>query len=152
MGADTKKSYARFNTFRQRVLDPAVDTVNDYGTVRVKMTLEKRGRAVHAVRFDWRWKDPHDAAETAAANERHSAARRRQQNTDDAPPLLAVEPQAEPALQWWHRLTQTERETWADRVGRTFKAGTLTVPRREIDLARAAFSAHGDGVLSRTYK
>lgn len=116
------------------------------------MTPEKQGRSVHAVTFRWRWKDPHDAAETAAANERHSAARRRQQSTDDAPPLLVAEPQAEPALEWWHGLTQAERETWADQVGRTFKAGTLTVSRREADLARAAFSAHEQGVLSGTSK
>lgn len=152
MGVADKKSYERWNNFRQWVLEPALAAVNDYGTVEVSMTPEKQGRSVHAVTFRWRWKDPHDAAETAAANERHSAARRRQQSTDDAPPLLAAEPQAEPALEWWHGLTQAERETWADRVGRTFKAGILTVPRREADLARAAFSAHGQGVLSGTSK
>ena len=32
------------------------------------MTPEKRGRSVHAVTFRWRWKDPHDAAETVAEN------------------------------------------------------------------------------------
>ena len=102
------------------------------------------------MRFDWKWKDPHDAAETTAENTRHQSARRRQQDTDDAPPLIVGEPQAEPALDWWHGLTQAERETWADRVGRTFKAGTLTVPRRETDLARAAFSAYEQEALSGT--
>ena len=150
MGVADKKSYEVWGQFRRWVLDPALAAVNDYGTVEVSMTLEKQGRSVHAVTFRWRWKDPHDAADTARENERHSAVRRRQQDTDDAPPLLAAEPQTEPALDWWHGLTQAERETWADRVGRTFKAGTLTVPRRETDLARAAFSAHGQGVLSGT--
>ena len=152
MGADAQKSYARFNTFRQRVLDPAIEAINDYGTVWVKMTLEKRGRAVHAVRFDWKWKDPHEAAETAAENERHQSARRCQQDTDDAPPLIVAESQAEPALSWWHGLTHAERETWADRVGRTFKAGSLTVPRRETDLARVAFSAQEQRVQSEAPK
>lgn len=142
MGVDAQKSYSRFNTFRQRVLGPAIEAINDYGTVTVKMTLEKRGRAVHAVRFDWNWKDPRQAAETVAENERHRNTRRRQQDTDGAPPLIADEPQPEPALTWWHGLTQAERKNWADRVGRTFKAGSLTVPRRDADLARAAFSAH----------
>ena len=150
MGVADKKSYERWNNFRQWVLEPALAAVNDYGTVEVSMTPEKQGRSVHAVTFRWRWKDPYDAADTAKENERHSAVRRRQQETNDAPPLLAEEPQAEPALDWWHGLTHAERETWTDRVGRTFKAGTLTVPRREADLARAAFSAHGQGVISGT--
>jgi len=150
MGVADKKSYERWNNFRQWVLEPALAAVNDYGTVEVSMTPEKQGRSVHAVTFRWHWKDPHDAAETSRENERHSAARRRQQGTDDAPPLLAAEPQTEPALEWWHGLTQAERETWADRVGRTFMAGTLTVPRREADLAHAAFSAHEQEVLSGT--
>lgn len=150
MGTDAQRSYDRFNNFRARVLDPAVEAINDYGTVTVKMTLEKRGRAVHAVRFDWNWKDPHHAAATVAENERHRNTRRRQQDTDDAPPLIADEPQSEPALTWWHSLTQAERENWANRVGRTFKAGSLTVPRRDADLARAAFSVHGEGVPNET--
>ena len=152
MGVADKKSYERWNNFRQWVLEPALAAVNDYGTVEVSMTPEKQGRSVHAVTFRWRWKDPHDAADTARENERHSSVRRRQQETNDAPPLLATEPQAEPALDWWHGLTHVERETWTDRVGRTFKAGALTVPRREADLARAAFSAHGQEVLSGTSK
>ena len=152
MGVADKKSYEVWGQFRRWVLDPALAAVNDYGTVEVSMTPEKQGRSVHAVTFRWRWKDLHDAADTARENERHSAVRRRQQDTSDAPPLLAAEPQAEPALDWWHGLTKAERGDWADRVGRTFKAGTLTVPRREADLARAAFSAHEQGVLSGTFK
>lgn len=139
MGADTQKSYDRFNTFRQRVLDPAIDAINEYGTVSVKMTPEKLGRAVHAVRFDWSWKDPHAAAETARENERHSETRRKSQATDDAPPMIEDGPQAEPALTWWGELTNVERDGWADVVGRTFKAGGRTIPRRDADIARAAF-------------
>ncbi|MGY4753023.1 hypothetical protein ACVNHC_24470, partial [Pannonibacter sp. Q-1] len=64
MGVKGSRAYDRWNNFRARVLDPALEAINDYGTVSVTMTPEKRGRSVHAVRFDWRWKDPHDAAET----------------------------------------------------------------------------------------
>jgi hypothetical protein len=56
--------------------------------------------------------------------------------------MIEDEDQAEPALTWWGRLTDAERGAWADRVGRTFDAGGMTVPRREADLARAAFEAH----------
>lgn len=150
MGVADKKSYEVWGQFRRWVLDPALAAVNDYGTVEVSMTPEKHGRSVHAVTFRWRWKDPHDAAETASENARHSVARRRQQDTEDAPPLITEEPQAEPAIAWWHSLSQVEREDWADRVGRTFKAGNFTVPRRDTDLARAAFSVHEQGVLNGT--
>ena len=150
MGVSDKRAYAVWGQFRKRVLDPALAAVNDYGTVEVSMSLEKQGRSVHAVTFRWRWKDPHDAAETVAENERHRNARRRQQETDDAPPLIADEPEAEPALAWWYGLTPAEREEWADRVGRTFTAGGYTVPRRDADLARAAFSVHAEGVPEET--
>ena len=139
LGVDDRPSYRRFNTFRQRVLDPAVAAINDYGTVDVKMTPQKQGRSVAAVRFDWRWKDPHDATETAIENERHSTARRKDQETADAPPMIEDQEQPEPALTWWHGLTEAERDNWADQVGRTFKAGGQTYPRRDADMARAAY-------------
>ena len=92
----TQKSYSRFNTFRQRVLDPALEAINDFGTVDVTMTPERLGRAIHAVRFDWQWKDPHDAADTARENSRHSSARRKRQDTDDAPPMIEEDREALP--------------------------------------------------------
>lgn len=141
MGVADKRAYAVWGQFRKRVLDPALAAVNDYGTVEVSMTLEKRGRSVHAVTFRWRWKDPHDAAETVAENERHQNARRRQQDTDDAPPLIAEEPQAEPALVWWDGLGQAEREDWAERVGRSFEAGGKTMPRPERIIRKMAYDA-----------
>ena len=136
---DDRRAYDDWYQFRRWVLDPAVEAINDYGTVSVKMTPKKRGRSVHAVRFDWRWKDPHDAAETASENERHSTARRKVQETAGAPPMIEDQEQLEPALAWWHGLTNPERDEWADRVGRTFKAGGKTYPRRDADIARAAF-------------
>lgn len=141
MAVADKKSYEVWGQFRKRVLDPALMAVNDYGTVEVSMSLEKRGRSVHAVTFRWRWKDPHDAAKTVAENERHQDARRRQQYTDDAPPLIADEPQLEPALAWWHGLTKAEREIWADRVGRTFEAGSKTLARPERIIRKMAYDA-----------
>ena len=139
MGVDDKRSYDDWYQFRKRVLDPAVEAINDYGTVAVKMTPVKSGRSVVAVRFDWRWKDPHDATETAIENERHSTARRKDQETADAPPMIEDQEQPEPALTWWHGLTEAERDNWADQVGRTFKAGGQTYPRRDADMARAAY-------------
>jgi hypothetical protein len=139
MGVETQKSYNVWGAFRRSVLDPAVEAINDYGTVSVRMTPEKLGRSIHAVRFDWSWKDPHAATETARENERHSGTRRKSQAMDDAPPMIEDEPEAEPALAWWRRLTDAERDGWAERVGRTFEAGGRTIPRRDADIARAAF-------------
>jgi len=101
------------------------------------------------VRFDWRWRSPQDAADTANENERHSTARRREPPAEpDAPPLvlepdapLVLEPERDPAAAWWGGLTDAEREAWADQVGRTFEAGGRVVIRRERDLRELAFEA-----------
>lgn len=138
MGVADKKSYERWNNFRQWVLDPALAAVNDYGTVKVSMTPEKQGRSVHAVTFRWHWKDPHDAAVTASKNERHSVARRRQQKTADAPPMM-IEDRDEAARLWWEALDQSTRNKWADRIGRTFKAAGKDHSRPERILRRMAF-------------
>ena len=139
MGVDSRRSYDRWSDLRNRVLDPALEAINDYGTVSVKMTPQKRGRSVAALRFDWHWKDPREAVETVAENKRHSAARRKAQDTTDAPPMIEDQDQPEPALTWWHGLTDAERDAWADQVGRTFRAGGQTYPRREADIARTAY-------------
>lgn len=148
MGVEAQKSYDRFNTFRQRVLDPAVEAINDYGTVNVRMSLERRGRAVAAVRFDWKWKSPQEASEETIENDRHSSARKKVQETCDAPPLT-VTPQKpaskEPAevstqaRDWWASLSPEVRNEWADKAGRTFEAGGKTYTRNERDLSRAAY-------------
>ena len=145
MGVADRKSYERFNTFRQKVIDPAVEAINDYGTVIVGMTPIKIGRSVTAVRFDWQWKDPRTASDTVAQNDPYTALRKRSQRAGDTPPANEDAPadteQPEPALAWWGGLTDAEREGWADSVGRTFEAGGMVVTRREADLARAAFAA-----------
>ena len=142
LGVDDKRSYDRWSDLRARVLDPAVDAINDFGTVRVKMTPVKSGRSVAAVRFDWKWKDPHEATETVAENERHSSSRRKNQDTADAPPMIEDDPQTDPARTWWDSLTDTARETWKDRAGRTFEVGGKPYPRNERGLARAAYDLH----------
>lgn len=139
MGVADRKSYVRWSDFRARVLDPAIEQVNDYGTVEVSMVLEKRGRSVHAVTFRWRWKDPHDAADTANENERHSTARRRQQAIADAPPM--IEDKDEAARLWWDGLDEDTRDKWANQVGRTFEAGGKDMPRPERILRRMAYDA-----------
>lgn len=149
LGVDDKRSYDIWAQLAKRVLTPAVEAINDYGTVRVKMTPVKSGRSVAAVRFDWQWKDPHEATETVAENERHSAARRKEQASSDAPPIIEGEEQADPALTWWGKLRNAEREEWADRVGRVLRTEgpggkIFTTPRREADIAREAFSEQSE--------
>jgi hypothetical protein len=144
MGVDGQKSYDRWSDLRTRVIDPAVATINAYGTVSVTMTPERLGRAIQWIRFDWRWKDPHEAAEMAGEGESQGKA----QEPAKAPPkpdalsLLTDEPQPEPALTWWSQLTNAERETWKDRAGRTFQVAGQTMQRREADMARAAYAIH----------
>lgn len=141
LGVADRVSYRRFNTLRERVLAPAINAINDLGTVEVRMTPIREGRSVRRVRFDWQWRSPQDAADTAVENERHSLARRREPPIEpDAPPLVA-EPDRDAAAAWWGGLTDEEREAWSDQVGRTFKAGGMVVPRRERDLREQAFEA-----------
>lgn len=82
-----KKSYKRFNNFRQWVLDPAIEQINDFGTVAVSMAPQKVGRSIVAVRFDWQWKSISDARETDEENERVAMARRKADIVRDMPPL-----------------------------------------------------------------
>ena len=88
LGVADKKSYQRWNNFRQWVLDPAVESINDFGTVKIKMTPEKTGRAVDAVRFDWEWKNIDEVRVTDEENEKHSSGRHKS-GDGDAPPLLS---------------------------------------------------------------
>ena len=93
MGVAENSGYQRWNNFRARVIDPAVEAINDYGTVSVVMETVKRGRAVHAVKFKWSWKTLDEAQVTDEENERHSVARRKDVPTiADAPPLVEAEP------------------------------------------------------------
>lgn len=90
MNVGDKKSYKRFNNFRQWVLDPAIEQINDFGTVAVKMTPEKVGRTIVAVRFDWEWKSISEARETDEENAKIAIARRKQDAERSMPPLSDV--------------------------------------------------------------
>lgn len=155
MGVEGQRSYEVWGAFRRSVLDPAAQAINDYGTVTVKITPEKNGRAVHAVRFDWHWKDPHEATETATENERHSNARRKEQDVADAPPLTdttgtdEIPPEIAAAMQsWWAGLSDDDRAGWKQSHGH-LETGGRRWPRRERDMIRAAFfDAYQAGVSS----
>lgn len=84
---DLHDKYATWADFRRYVLIPALDEINDYGTVSVKATPEKAGRSVVGVRFDWQWKTIDEARETEAENARHTLARRQPESPRTAPPL-----------------------------------------------------------------
>lgn len=88
LGVENKKSYERFNNLRQWVLAPAIEQINDFGTVKISMTPEKVGRAVAAIRFDWQWKTIDEARETDEENDRPDIARRKVQEVADAPPMM----------------------------------------------------------------
>ena len=144
--------YSKWYDFRRYVLNPALSEINNFGTVTVKAKPKRVGRSVKAVRFNWEWKEPRAASETVTENERHSKARRKKQTDTDAPPMIEDQKQATPALTWWHGLTDNERDDWADRVGRTFQVEslngtTLTMPRRESDIAGKAFIESQGGNL-----
>jgi hypothetical protein len=83
-----KPAYQRWDNFRCRVLDPAIAQINDFGTVTIRMTPEKVGRAVSAVRIDWQWKTIDEARETEEENERLDIARRKPAEPRIAPPLM----------------------------------------------------------------
>lgn len=150
LGCDNKKAYQVWAQFAKWVLLPAVEAINDFGTVSVKLTTKRLGRSVHWVRFDWKWKNPQEAVETDVENEKHSAARRKGQASADAPPLVTTDsaaprlntdqPQGNPARDWWHGLTDAEREGWADKVGRTMTAGDSIFPRPERVIMEDAYA------------
>ena len=140
MGCDDKKAYQVWAQFDKWVLQPALKQVNDFGTVSVKMTTKRLGRAVQWVRFDWQWKDPHDASNTALENERHSNARRRQQKRADAPPMIEELTKTTDALAWWNTLSDAERDRWADLVGREADLGLGMQPRPERVIAEEALT------------
>jgi hypothetical protein len=146
MNCEDKKAYQVWAQFNKRVLKPALDQINDFGTVSVKMTTQKLGKSVNKVRFDWTWKDPHEAIETAAENERHSTARRKTQSADDAPPMIEEDNQ-EPALVWWATLSDEGRAYWVEQIGEFMEldmpgGGSQRTKRRVRDIADKAFKQH----------
>ena len=56
--------------------------------------------------------------------------------------MIEDTPQGDPARDWWHGLTDAERQDWGDRAGRTFEVGGKTYLRQERDIAHAAYVLH----------
>ena len=79
--------YKTWGDLQRHVLAPAVDGINDFGTVTIKATPQKAGRSVVGIRFDWDWKSLDEARETAEENQRHGSARRRQEEERHVRPL-----------------------------------------------------------------
>ena len=138
MGVQDRKAYKRFNNFRQGVLEPALKAIAAHGTVEVRMTPQKLGRAVHAVRFDWRWKDPRAAAELAAEVE-PEAPQVAEATPAPAEPEREPEPDPTVVMAWWDGLGERDRQAWSGQVGRTFDTAAGPVPRRERDIAADAW-------------
>lgn len=87
---DAVDKYPRWADLRRFALLPALQEINDYGTVQVTMKAQKEGRSIVGVRFDWDWKNLDSARVTDEENERHKSARHK---TSDgtAPPLTDAE-------------------------------------------------------------
>ena len=79
---DVESRYKKWYDFSRYVLLPALQEINDYGTVNVKMTPQKTGRTIVGARFDWAWKSLDAAKETDEENDRHGSARRKPQNDE----------------------------------------------------------------------
>lgn len=152
MGVDDKRSYDVWAQLAKRVLQPAIEAINEFGTVKLKMTPVKSGRSIAAVRFDWQWKDPHEASETVEKNERHSAARGKEQVEKDAPPMIEESKPQDKIRAWWESLTPQEQENWKDRAGRTFEAGGNRYPRNERDQVKACYELAHEVVASNRTK
>lgn len=88
---DCADKYPKWAKFAVHVLQPALDEINDYGTVSVRATPEKSGRSIVGVRFDWQWKTIDEARETSEENDKPAIARRKPDLPRDAPPLTDLE-------------------------------------------------------------
>ena len=84
---NTGGKYQKWYDFSRYVLKPALDEINDFGTVTVTITPKKIGRSIRSVRFDWDWKSLDDARYTDEENEQPDGARHMDRKKDDAPPL-----------------------------------------------------------------
>ena len=120
-----KPAYQRWSDFRVRVLDPALTQINDFGTVTVRMTPEKVGRSISAVRFDWQWKTIDEARETEEENERPAIARRKPDEPRTAPPLM---PQPQETDEPSSPEQRKQMATMLGDLARQLKAGQFSAP------------------------
>lgn len=82
--------YEKWYDFSRYVLTPALEEINDFGTVDVTATPQKSGRSIRSVRFDWKWKSLDTARVIDEENERHRSARHKASD-GSAPPLTDAE-------------------------------------------------------------
>lgn len=118
LGTDKRKAYRKWYPFRRRVLEPAIEEINKFGTVTVKMYPQKTGRWVTAVRFDWRWKNIDEARVTEEELARPEPYAPIPPAAPDAPPLV-VETRAmrrKNAEAWWNRLPSATRDDYRERL------------------------------------
>ena len=113
---DLKGKYGKWYDFSRYVLIPALNEINDFGTVDVTATPKKSGRSIASVRFDWRWKDIRAAEVTDEQNERHGSARHKAKGDGSAPPLT------DEAMAQWNNLTDQEKEAEISRARSLEKA------------------------------
>lgn len=99
-----KGKYAKWYDFSRYVLTPALEEVNEYGTVKVTMKTTKKGKAIDKIRFDWEWKSIDEARVTDEENERHKAARHKSSD-GTAPPLTDAENERQAKI-------TSDREAW----------------------------------------
>lgn len=118
---DAAGEYRRWADLRRYVLLPALEEINDYGTVSVSMTPEKLGRSIVGVRFDWKWKTLDDARVTDEENDQPKGARHMDRTQGDAPPLSLSVPSGE------EETDRRRKEVEADRAA--YRAWTKANPR-----------------------
>lgn len=122
---DCENKYPKWAKFALHVLDPAIEQINDFGTVTVKATPEKLGRTVSAVRLDWQWKTIDEVRETDEENERHSEARRKEKPLQpDAPPLAEIAPED---------VVTDEQRAETERILASFRGAPLPYNKTETD-------------------
>ena len=148
------KSYSRYNTFRERILAPAVEAINKFGTVELTMAPERLGRSIVAIRFSWRWKSIAEAEAILAKNARVQAALG---ETEATAPLRTGETDQIQAESWWRGAEMGTRRALAAHLGYTRRSAgapdlsdgsALALPAwqkmQQLLAARTAHESHAD--------
>lgn len=116
LGYETR--YRSWRKFRERVLLPAVEAINRFGTVTVRMKTIRYGRAIGAVRFDWKWKSLDEIRVTEEESKRSHPYAPPPPPAPDAPPLLQETQgmRRENAAAWWEQLPSADRDDLRQRL------------------------------------
>lgn len=109
--------YSEWRDFRKRILDPALESINQFGTVIVSMTTIKQARKIVGVRFAWRWKSLDEArvateeGELVNPYDEHPA-------VGTAPPLApgTRDDRRQNEQKWWAELPAAERDRWQEKI------------------------------------